>query len=45
MKHIEWPRHPYKVMPKHIWRWRWTREMPMKWRITRAARKVLGDVE
>lgn len=34
--HLEWPRHPYKMMPKHVWKWAWTRSLPMRWRVIRA---------
>lgn len=48
MKHLEWPRHPYKVMPQHIWAWAWTRNLAMKWRLTRAMnfrRRIEGAIK
>ena len=43
VKHLEWPRHPYKVMPRHIWNWYWTRTLPRHWRLMRAARAAIRE--
>jgi hypothetical protein len=43
VKHLEWPRHPYKVMPRHIWNWYWTRTLPMHWRLMRAAAAAIRE--
>ena len=43
VKHLEWPRHPYKMMPRHIWNWYWTRTLPMHWRLMRAARAAIWE--
>jgi hypothetical protein len=31
-------------MPPHIWRWQWTREMPMWWRLARARSALCENV-